>query len=311
MFAAGAVVLIFVSLPFRLGHQATCRESFLFQVSCRLTVGRSSKAGIVVILVLFYPANRFTKLTLVPRIVSCFRTQATGSLLRLRSPLTISFKAKRTLDIIDLFLGEAFVIVARFGFLVGAIVSSAIVSSATSFLACSKLILLIILPLCLIELSLPLRIGNRITILTITNLVSIQISAVVGFGLISGIIGQSVQLSVVVGDLITVSTIVLVLSVSIQTILVVQVFALSVVLVEGQLIQFRHDIIELLQVALVGLLANGLCIGVAVSAGHSLGLSHCIHHGHLALGSEQVLILLIQCIAVQIVGELLPVQDLV
>ena len=94
-------------------------------------------------------------------------------------------------------------------------------------------------------------------------------------------------------------------------ILVEHILAFLVVLIQCHAVQFRDHLVQLLQVALVCLLTNTLGVGVAVAAGHGLGLTHGVHHGNLAHLGVLIGILLVQGIAVQIVAELLPVHNLV
>ena len=96
-----------------------------------------------------------------------------------------------------------------------------------------------------------------------------------------------------------------------QRILVEKILTLLVVLIQSHAIQLRNHFIELLQVAMVCLLAHSLGIRIAIAAGQGCRLPHGVHHGLLTLENILILVLLIQSIVVQIIGELLTVQDLV
>ena len=59
------------------------------------------------------------------------------------------------------------------------------------------------------------------------------------------------------------------------------------------------------------MVANSGGIGVAISTRHGSRLTHRVSHGHLSLLNVLVLVLLIQSIAIEVVGEFLSVENLV
>ena len=159
--------------------------------------------------------------------------------------------------------------------------------------------------------SIILPVGNSITMLTIGEVFVICVSVVVGFRLISCLISKVRPIIFPVSHSISVSAVVLILSVSKESVLVVQVITFSVVLIKGKFVEFRNFVIKLLQVSLIGLLTNSLCIGVAITSCHSSRLTHSVHHCLLTLQGVLILILLIKSISVKVIGELLSVQNLV
>ena len=141
------------------------------------------------------------------------------------------------------------------------------------------------------------------------TLIGVLTVVIVSLGIVSA--GEVVSLSLPCIHSILVSSVVPVFHLAHKRSLVIKILAFLTVLVIGHLVQFRNHIIQLLQTLLISLLTNSLCIGVAVSSGHSLCLTHGIHHCHLALLDILVLVLLVQGVTIQVIGELLPVQDLV
>ena len=119
------------------------------------------------------------------------------------------------------------------------------------------------------------------------------------------------QLRIPISNGVSISAVVGVLTVRKHSILIIHILTFLVVAVICQFIQFGDNVIQLLKGLLIGLIANRGRIGVAIATRHSCRLTHGISHCHLALLNVLVLVLLIQSIPVEIVGEFLSVKDLV
>lgn len=197
-----------------------------------------------------------------------------------------------------------------FGIGVGGCDTSSVSGRATCSRCRTDAICMVPLAHSLIEFCLPLLVRNLVTTGLITKVAFICPLAVIIVTLGIILILEAIQLGVEITHLIPVSAVVLILLRSQKGILILQGIALHLVLAHSQLVQLRHFVIELLKVALISLLAYGLCVGIAIAAGHGLRLTHGIHHGLLTLSHILILVLLVQGIAVQVIGERFPVQDL-
>ena len=96
-----------------------------------------------------------------------------------------------------------------------------------------------------------------------------------------------------------------------HTVLIRHLIPLLDVPVQRHLIQIRNLFVQPLEVALIRLLSYPLGIAVPVASGHGLSLSHGVHHGHPAALDVLILQLLVHGIGVHVIGEILPVCDLV
>ena len=168
---------------------------------------------------------------------------------------------------------------------------------------------------------LPLLVCHLVTLLLVSHVPIIyeltvgEVSAicplavvVIPFGIIST--GKVISLGKICVHAVHVPAVLLVLHLGHQRSLVIQLLSLLVVLVQCHTVEFRYHFIQLLQICLVCLLTDTLTIGAAITAGQRCCLPHVVHHCQLALACVLICILLIQSILVHIIGEFLPVQNL-
>ena len=185
----------------------------------------------------------------------------------------------------------------------------------------------------LVELGLPLLICNRVTVVGVSVILIVGISAVskvtivrvlavskvalVGiFAVIEGTLVLVIALKVVpLGSPLIVavnpSAVILVLLLGKQTVLVIHFLSLLVVLIASHAVKLGNDLGELREIGLISLIARRRSVRAAVTARHSRRLSHGVLHCELAKRGILILILLIQRIAIDVVREFLAVQNTV
>ena len=122
---------------------------------------------------------------------------------------------------------------------------------------------------------------------------------------------EVVQLRPVVADVVAVLAIVKAVSLLHQAKVGGHAFSLILIHLVRLIAQLRDHVVETLHISLIGLLPNGLRVGVAVAAGECSRLCHRILHGKVALLGIAVFVLLIQRVGVEIVAEALAVEDFV
>ena len=93
------------------------------------------------------------------------------------------------------------------------------------------------------------------------------------------------------------------LTIHIQAIHIEHILTFLVVAIIGSVIQFQTNIIQLIQVLVICLLSYALCIRVAIATCHCRCLTDGVHHCQLTLLDVLILVLLVQGIGIEIIGE--------
>ena len=148
-----------------------------------------------------------------------------------------------------------------------------------------------------------------IHVLAVGKVPAVGVAAVVIASLL--VIGclEPVQGTVIVLQGVPVAVIVPVLLIQQQLILLQQILPLHPVLLQGQLLILGHQLRQSLQILVVDLLTGGLAVGIAVAPGEGRRLSGGVQHGLLSLAQVVLGHLLIEGIAVYVIGKVRPVLN--
>ena len=126
-----------------------------------------------------------------------------------------------------------------------------------------------------------------------------------------GLIAVVCKLLVVslIAELVAPGVVVPVVCVAVHGELIVEVVGVRVVGRLALRVEIRHDVVELLQIAVVCLLSDILRVGRAVASGQAGSLSHRVLHGLLPQLGVLVPVLLIEAVRVQVKPVRLAVSD--